>query len=116
MTPKVMPKTLMNLFFLLLNIPINSITIKEVSLIIKPAQPAELKRSVLKEDETKRTTAPEGAPQIKVAKKMGISEKSNFKKGKTGKIESLPKYPSINVITINTELYVILRVLFIFIF
>lgn len=106
----------MNLFLYLQNIPINNITIKEVSLIANPAQPAELNIKVLNEEETKRTIMPEEIPEIKVAKKMGISEKSNFRKGKTGKIESRPRYPNINVITMNIELYVILSVLFISIY
>ncbi len=112
-TPKIMPEILKNLFFCLPNISSENIIIKEVSLIKNPAQPAVLNIRVLKDEEIKRTTMPEGAPEIKVAKKMGISEMSSFKKGKTGKMESLPRYPSIKVITINTELYVILSVLFV---
>lgn len=110
--PTTMPEILKSLLFCLPNIPIDNITIREVSLIKNPAQPAELNIKVLKDEEIKRTIIPEGTPEIKVAKKMGISEKSSFKKGKTGKIESLPKYPSNKVITINTELYVIFSVLF----
>lgn len=90
--------------------------IRDVNLTIKPANPAELNKNILNEEETSKTIIPEGTPEIIVAKKTGISEKSNFKNGKTGKMESLPKYPSINVITINTALYVILSVLFVFIF
>lgn len=116
MAPNVTPKILKNLFSHLPNIPINKTDIKEVILIKNPAQPAELKSNVLKAEETKRTTMPEGIPEIRVAKKIGTSEKSSFKKGKTGKIESRPKYPSNKVVTINIELYVILRVLFIFIY
>ncbi len=114
--PKIRFMVFKILFESLVDNPSENTIINEVSLIINPARPAELNKSALNEEETKRTIIPEGTPKIMVAKKTGISEKSNFKKGNTGKIESLPKYPSTSVSTINTELYVILSVLFLFIF
>jgi hypothetical protein len=50
-------------------------------------------------------------PEIRAARKTGMSEKLNFKKGKTGKIDNRPKNPSIRDITINMELYTVVRTL-----
>ncbi len=114
--PKIRVIILINLLVSFYEIPKTNTITKDVSLTINPANPAELKRSILSDEETKRTIIPDGTPKIVAARNTGISERSNFKKGKTGKIESLPKYPSISVITINTELYVILSVLFLIIY
>ena len=83
----------------------------ELARIIKPAHPAELNIRVLRNEEIKRTSTPEGIPETRAAKKTGISEKLSFKKGNAGKRESLPKKPSIKDITINIELYTVVKTL-----
>lgn len=84
----------------------------EVDLIINPIHPAELNISVLKSEEIKIISIPDGIPQIRAARKTGMSAKLNFRKEIPGKIDSRPKKPSINDITINIELYTVVRTLF----
>ena len=87
--------------------PITSI--KDVDLIINPIQPEELYITARKSADMNQTVTPEEIPEIVADKKIGMSEKSNCKKGKTGNIEILPINPSTIESTINTELYVTLR-------
>lgn len=109
--PKVkINKILYNIFNLyLLHTPNPITSINEVDLMISPIHPEELYITARKSAVINQTVMPEEIPETAADKKMGISEKSNCRKGKTGKIEILPINPSTIDSTINTELYVILR-------
>lgn len=86
-----------------------------VSFTTKLIHPTELNIIERINDETIKTIAPEENPNKSVVKNTGISEKSSFKKGTIANIDMRPKKPKISEITINIALYVIVRILFVFI-
>lgn len=79
------------------------IIIIEVSLIITPIHPTELKSIARKMDVVIKTVIPEEVPDIRVAINAGISDMSSFKNGAAGIIKGiLIKKAVISDIIVNT--------------
>ena len=76
--PKISIMYLM-ILFLSLAIPKEHIIIRVAERISKPIQPDELKSNARITEAVIRTVIPEEIPEISVARKIGISEKSAFK-------------------------------------
>ncbi|MBR2735110.1 MAG: hypothetical protein IKE05_02820, partial [Clostridia bacterium] len=77
--------------------------IREV-LIKKPRNPEELKNIIRKNDDVVKAAKPKQGPKTSAEKIMGISEKSNFKKGNVGNIGTRPNQAKVIEIAINAEL------------
>lgn len=105
---KTLRQRMVNLFrngiFLLPKIDIPKTTNIEVERITKPINPDALNRNVRIREAVIRTVIPEEAPDINAARNAGASERSAFKKGKTGNIARFPINASIIEATENIAL------------